>query len=80
MKLLRLVAVAAAVSLAACTSSPTDSARAGAPSFDGGNMLGTGSYEGADGGSGLGSGNERQGLASDTTSAGRGGNTLGSGN
>jgi hypothetical protein len=82
MKLLRLVAIAAAVSLAACSSSPTDSVRAGAPSFDGGNMLGTGNYTGGDGPGMIGNGNEGQGLASDTTttSTERGGGGLGSGN
>lgn len=83
MKLLRLFAIAAVVSLAACSSSPTDSVRAGAPSFDGGNMLGTGNYvtepdtqNPSDGGNGLGSGN----FSGDSTSTGRGGNGLGSGN
>lgn len=92
MKLLRLAAFAAVVSLAACTSSPTESARTDAvnASFDGGNtlgsgysageqgpgMLGSGTESTSDGGNGLGSGN----VQSDTTSAGRGGNGLGSGN
>lgn len=46
MKLLRLLAIAAVVSLAACTSSPTESARtdAGSPRFDGGGGLGSGNY------------------------------------
>lgn len=82
MKLLRLFAIAAVVSLAACSSSPTDSVRAGAPSFDGGNMLGTGNYTGEDGPGMMRSGNEGQGLASDTTTTTpeRGGGGLGSGN
>ncbi len=49
MKLFRLAAfaaIAAVVSLAACTSSPTNSAATDAtgPSFDGGNMIGSGNY------------------------------------
>lgn len=73
MKPLRLAALAALVSLAACTSSPTQSAQPAGPSFDGGNMLGTGNYVAEEG--------EGQGLAGDTTVVTeRGGNGLGSGN
>jgi hypothetical protein len=92
MKPLRLSAFAAALVLAACTSSPTTSADPAGPSFDGVNTLGSGNYadDGGnglgsgntlteDGGNGLGSGNySGDGTASDTT--GRGGNGLGSGN
>ncbi|HLM69723.1 MAG TPA: hypothetical protein VK358_19425 [Longimicrobium sp.] len=75
MKLLRLFAIAAAVSLAACSSSPTDSVRAGAPSFDGGTTTGSGTYTGDVDGPGASS------VSSDTaTTNGKGGNMLGSGN
>lgn len=77
MKLLRLCAVAAAVSLAACTSSPTDSVRGNAtnPSFDGGGGLGSGNYVGGENDPGT------NNVAGDTTTTGgRGGNMLGSGN
>jgi hypothetical protein len=82
MKLFRLAAFAAVVFLAACTSSPTDSAtNATSPSFDGGNMIGSGNYTGEDPGT-IGGGNDPQGTTSDTTSTspGRGGASLGSGN
>lgn len=83
MKLFRLAAFAAVVSLAACTSSPTDSAATNAtkPSFNGGNMVGSGNYTGEGPGT-IGGGNDPQGAASDTTSTspGRGGGGLGSGN
>lgn len=90
MKPLRVLAFGAALVLAACTSSPTDTpVDPAGPSFDGGSSLGSGNYAGDDGGgfgtgnlfnepggSGVaGSGNE---ATSDTT--GRGINTLGSGN
>lgn len=83
MKLLRLAAFAAVVFVAACTSSPTGSARTDAanPSFDGTNLIGSGAY--ANEGPGpFGSGNEGQGIATDTTSnpPQRGGGGLGSGN
>jgi hypothetical protein len=75
MKLLRLFAIAAAVSLAACSSSPTDSVRAGAPSFDGASTTGPGSYTGDD------EGPSASTVSSDTaTTNGKGGNMLGSGN
>lgn len=82
MKQLRLAAFAAAVLLAACTSSPTNSTRsdATAPSFDGGAGLGSGNYV-AEGGPGtIGGGTENQTTASDSTENQRGGATLGSGN
>lgn len=72
MKLLRLAAVAAVLSLAACTSSPTDSARAGAPSFNGGGGLGSASFS-DEGFSDTGT------MPADTT-VGRGPGMLGSGN
>lgn len=72
MKPLRLGALAAALLLAACTASPTDTAADGArPSFDGGASMGSGNRD--DGGNGGSTTTQ-----SDTT--GRGGNTLGSGN
>lgn len=83
MKLFRLAAFAAVVSLAACTSSPTSPARTDAtnPSFDGGNTLGSGHYSGEGPGT-FGSGDHTEGAASDTTSTEprRGGGGLGSGN
>lgn len=83
MKLLRLAAFAAVASLAACTSFPTSPASTDAanPSFDGGNMIGSGNGTG-DGSGVVGSGSEAQGVASDTTSTPpeRGGASLGSGN
>ena len=83
MKLLRLTAFAAVVSLAACTSSPTESARTDAvnASFDGGNTLGSGAESTSEGGGGLGSGNytaDAGTTPADTT--GRGPGMLGSGN
>jgi hypothetical protein len=79
MKPLRLAALAAALFLGACSSTPTDAAH-GAPSFDEGpGMVGSGNStsETQDGGNTLGSGN-RTTESGDST--GRGGNTLGSGN
>ena len=92
MKLLRLAALAAGVLLAACTSSPTSSARPDAvgPNFNGGSTLGSGNYAGDGTGNtvveiGLsGSGDDGQFLASDSTGTAsgseRGGGGLGSGN
>lgn len=89
MKLLRLAAAAAVIALAACTSSPTNSAGTDAtsPSLDGGSTLESGLHAGegdpsgaespSDGGNGLGSGNY---APADSTITGRGGNGLGSGN
>jgi hypothetical protein len=86
MKSMRLVAAAAFLVLAACSSSATEptATRADRPSFDGGNTLGSGNAAGEDGGGMMDSGNDVQ---TTTTSAdstgtvdGRGINTLGSGN
>ncbi len=83
MKSMRLVAAAAFLVLAACSSSATEPAviRAERPSFDGVNTLGSGSVAGEDGGNSVGSDGNVQSTStvlSDTT--GRGGNTMGSGN
>jgi outer membrane biogenesis lipoprotein LolB len=83
MKSMRLVAAAAILVLAACSSSATEPAatRAERPSFDGGNTMGSGNAAGEDGGGMMGSGNEAETtstMPADTT--GRGINTLGSGN
>ncbi len=88
MKSLRLSALAAALALTACSSSsPTESAQVGSPSFDGGvGTMGSGGVNNTtqDGGNTLGSGNtstEDGGTASsDTTGTQRGGGMLGSGN
>jgi len=85
MKCMRLVAAAAFLVLAACSSSATEPAvtRADRPSFDGGNGMGSGNATGEDGGGIMGSGNvQSTGTApADTTGTnGRGINTLGSGN
>jgi hypothetical protein len=87
MKSMRLVAAAAFLVLAACSSSATEPAatRADRPSFDGGNGMGSGNDVGDDGGNTIGSGNDTQSTGtapSDTTGTddGRGINTLGSGN
>ncbi|HYW11830.1 MAG TPA: hypothetical protein VE871_07720 [Longimicrobium sp.] len=73
MKLFRLAALAAAVSLAACTSSPTDSATtAPTPSFDGGGGIGTGNYHD--------DGIRDGGTAVPTDTVARGPGMLGSGN
>lgn len=77
MKLFRLAAFAAVVSLAACTSSPTDSAATDVttPSFDGGSSLGSGNY------SDDGVYNGGTTVPADTTNnSQRGGNMIGSGN
>lgn len=74
MKPLRLGALAAALLLAACTASPTDTAATTSrPSFDGGASTSSGNR---DDGDGMGSGTTT--TQSDTT--GRGGNGIGSGN
>lgn len=83
MKSMRLVAAAAFLVLAACSSSATEPAatRTDRPSFDGINTLGSGNVAGDDGGNSVGSDSEVQSTStvlSDTT--GRGGNTMGSGN
>ena len=86
MKSMRLVAAAAFLALAACSSSATEpAARADPPSFDGGNSLGSGNRTDDNGGGMLGSGNDAQTTStvpSDTTGTddGRGGNGMGSGN
>ena len=87
MKSMRLVAAAAFLVLAACSSSATEPAatHADRPSFDGGFTLGSGNDTGDDGGGMMGSGNDAQTtgtVPSDTTGTddGRGINTLGSGN
>lgn len=94
MKSLRLSALAAALLLAACsTSAPTEPAQVGSASFDEGpGMAGSGNKSG-DGGGSLGSGNNstQDGgvgtmgsgggtTSSDTTGTQRGGGMLGSGN
>lgn len=94
MKSLRLAALAAALTLAACSSGPTDPAQLdpAAPSFDAASGMagsgngvgtagsggGTGSTTTQDGGNMVGSGN----MSSDSTGTGteRGGGSLGSGN
>ncbi|MBW3656504.1 MAG: hypothetical protein KY444_10380 [Gemmatimonadetes bacterium] len=78
MKSMRLVAAAAFLVLAACSSSATEPAatRADRPSFDGINTLGSG-------GRIMGSGNDvvsTSTMPSDTTSTEDGGNGMGSGN
>lgn len=95
MKPFRLGVFAVAIALGACTSSPTShSADPAGPSYDGGNMIGTGNAEEGpgmlgsgnleeedDGGNGLGSGNVAgSNTSSDSTTNERGGNGLGSGN
>ncbi len=86
MKSMRLVAAAAFLVLAACSSSATDPAatRAERPSFDGGNTMGSGNATGEDGGGMMGSENDGKTTttSSDTTGTvdGRGGNGMGSGN
>lgn len=86
MKSMRLVAAAAFLVLAACSSSATEptATRADGPSFDGGNGMGSGNATGEDGGGMMGSGNvQSTGTApADTTGLndGRGGNGMGSGN
>lgn len=79
MRPFRSLAFAAALVLAAaCTSSPTDtpSVDPAGPSFDGGNMVGSGTGSTENGGGSLGFGNNT--ASSDTTT--RGGGSLGSGN
>lgn len=83
MKSMRLVAAAAFLVLAACSSSATEptATRANRPSFNGINTMGSGGYTEDNGGGMMGSGNAAEitsTVPSDTT--GRGGNTLGSGN
>jgi hypothetical protein len=86
MKSMRLVAAAAFLVLAACSSSATEPAatRADRPSFDGINTMGSGGRTNGDGGGMMGSGNDGQTTttSSDSTGTidGRGINTLGSGN
>jgi hypothetical protein len=87
MKSMRLVAAAAFLVLAACSSSATEPAatRADRPSFDGGNTMGSGNATGENGGGMMGSGNDAgttSATQSDSTGTGdgRGVNTLGSGN
>ena len=87
MKSMRLVAAAAFLVLAACSSSATEPAatRADRPSFDGGNGMGSGNLTSDDGGNTLGSGNDTQTtstVSSDTTKTGidDGGGMMGSGN
>lgn len=79
MKFMRLVAAAAFLVLAACSSSATEPAatRADRPSFDGGNTMGSGNVAGEDGSDG-----QTTTTSSDSTGTvdGRGINTLGSGN
>jgi hypothetical protein len=80
MKSLRLSALAAALALAACSSSaPTEPAQAGSPSFDDGvGTMGSGGVNNTtqDGGGSLGSGN----TASTDTTTQRGPGMVGSGN
>jgi hypothetical protein len=86
MKSMRLVAAAAFLVLAACSSSATEpAARADRPSFDGGNTLGSGNRTDDNGGGMLGSGNDAQTTGTvppDTTQTGTedGGGMMGSGN
>jgi len=87
MKSMRILAAAAFLVLAACSSSATEPAviRADRPSFDGINTMGSGGRTDADGGGMMGSGNDAETTStvqSDTTGAidGRGGNGMGSGN
>jgi hypothetical protein len=82
MKSMRLVAAAAFLVLAACSSSATEPAvtRADRPSFDGGNGMGSGNATGEDGGGMMGSGNVQSTGTAPADTTGRGGNTLGSGN
>ncbi|HEY7771521.1 hypothetical protein [Longimicrobium sp.] len=86
MKSMRLMAAAAFLVLAACSSSATEPAtpRADRPRFDGGNSLGSGNATGENGGGMMGSGNDGSTTttSSDSTGAvdGRGGNGMGSGN
>lgn len=81
MKPLRLSVIAVALVLAGCTASPTDAPRDQAtPSFnEGGNTTGSGSSEGdgvtEEGGTPVGTT-----APTDSTTTGRGGNGLGSGN
>jgi hypothetical protein len=85
MKSMRLVAAAAFLVLAACSSSATEPAgtRADRPSFDGVNTMGSGNRTGDDGGGMMGTGNDGQTTttSSDSTGTvdGRGINTMGSG-
>lgn len=80
MKSMRLVAAAAFLVLAACSSSATEPAatRADRPSFDGGNGMGSGNATGEDGGDNDG---QTTTTSSDSTGTvdGRGINTMGSG-
>jgi Spy/CpxP family protein refolding chaperone len=85
MKSMRLVAAAAFLVLAACSSSATEPAatRADRPSFDGGNGMGSGNVTDEDGGGMMGSGNDGQATTTSADSTGtvdgRGINTMGSG-
>lgn len=82
MKSLRLAALAAALVLGACSSAtPTDPALldSATPSFDGGNMLGSGNNSMEDGGGMIGSGNGTASTDSTGTTE-RGPGMMGSGN
>ncbi|HEX8316793.1 hypothetical protein [Longimicrobium sp.] len=83
MKSMRLVAAAAFLVLAACSSSATEptATRADRPSFNGINTMGSGGYSEDNGGGMMGSGNDVQSTGTaPADTIGRGGNTLGSGN
>lgn len=80
MKSMRLVAAAAFLVLAACSSSATEPAAA-RPSFNGINTMGSGGYSEDNGGGMMGPGNDVQSTGTaPADTIGRGGNTLGSGN
>lgn len=82
MKSLRLSALAAALVLAACTTStPTDPAAAGTrASFDGGNTIGSGNGASGSGGGTSTSDGGNGTTTTDSTGTNRGGGSLGSGN